>query len=137
MRWNIFLPMFLVVLIILVLINVVSAYPIIVSEEGINHIRAKKLVFSIPEYYFLDVNKIIFTNKEFAKCKIIDIFGQKKCWKGWASAYWNKEHICTSAYIIIADLNKTRLIHETNHIYDYCVNKVDYSTEEFADKFRK
>lgn len=111
-------------------------YPTIVTEKGINHSEAKKLVYSVPEDYFRFVNKIIFTNKKYAKCKTIDTFGQKMCWKGWANAYWNKKHICTSTNIIMADLNRARLIHETNHIYDYCINKVNISTEKFADNFR-
>ena len=121
--------------IFLIFSSSINAFPTIISEQGINHTKSKQLVYSIPKVYFRDVDEIIFTNKVFAKCEVIDAFGQKACWKGWASAYWNNKHICTSTRIIMADFNRTRLIHESNHIYDYCVNKANISTEEFANNF--
>lgn len=127
----------LIIGIFLVLISSIAfAYPTLIIEKGVNKTQAKELVYSIPNPYFIFVDKIIFTNKPFAKCKIIDIFQQKKCWKNYAQAYWNNKHICYKTTVTMTELNRTRLIHEMNHIYDYCKNKVNFSTEVFADNFR-
>ncbi len=112
--------------------SLASAYPIIVSEQGVNHQKAKELVYSIPkEYYryvdvieFVDEPLVIGANNE------VEVFGMYK-------VLWNKYHNCYGARIIIWDylLEKT-LIHELGHIYENCVLKKNISTEEFANNFK-
>lgn len=115
--------------------NIAFAYPNIISERGINHTQAKQLVYSVPEQYFKYVNSIEFVINPI-NCGIIDKYGQKRCYDGWSQAYWDKNHNWYKGKIILKDISRSLLVHEISHIIDFCVNKVNVSTEEFADNFR-
>ena len=110
-------------------------YPLIISEKGFNHTQAKELVYSIPNKDYKYVDTITFVNN-YAHFKYIDNFGQKKVWKGWNWVYWDKNHNCFNGKIILSDINKSILIHELGHIYEYCNLKKNVSTEVFADNFK-
>ena len=122
-------------LFILILPSTFADYPIIISNQGVNHTQAKQLVYSIPEEYYKYVNVIEFV-KGYAHEKIIDKFVQKKVWKGWYWVYWNKNHECFNGKIILSEINRSLLIHELGHIEEHCLLKKDISTEEFADNFK-
>jgi len=105
-------------------------YPIIVSEQGVNHQKAKDLVYSIPEHHFRYVDVIEFVTTpikiqdtevlEFAKYKVL----------------WNKNHYCYEAKITLWNTFSDKVIeHELGHIYEHCELKKDISTEEFANEF--
>lgn len=121
---------------LVILSNAVSAYPIIISESGTNHTLNSQLVYSIPEKYYKFVEKVEFVNGFGARCIVLDEYDQMKCWKGWNSVYWDKNHNCLYGNIILSIADIKVLIHELGHIYEYCELKRDTSTEEFADNFK-
>jgi len=133
MKWKILILM--VFGMVLVVSNVI-AYPIIISEQGINHTEAKQLVYSIPKAYYKYVNSIEIINKRFVHCSIYDNYGQQKCNMGWNWIYWDLNHNCYSVKINVGKYESQKtLIHELGHVYEYCELKRDISTEEFADNF--
>lgn len=107
-------------------------YPIIISEQGINHSEVKQLVYSIPKEYYEYVDIIEFVNTPI--CKVYDIHGQQKCYKGWSHVYWDTNHQCFDGKIILS--NPNLLMHELGHIYELCKLNKDISTEEFAKNFK-
>jgi len=118
-------------LLVIALSNSVFAYPVIVSNEGINHQEAKELVYSIPEKYYSYVDVVEFVNKPIKKFGLF--------YSAWYYAYWNKDHVCYSGKILIYPnkLHSPRdmLQHEIGHIYEHCVLKESISTEDYADEF--
>ena len=129
---KLFFPIF--VMLLLVFSISVTAYPIIISEQGVNHTQAKELVYSIPEEYYEYVDIIEFVNKPI--CRTIDEFGQKNCWDGWYWIYWNNNHQCHNGKIIIYRLSYEMIQHELGHIYQICNLKQPTNDEEFAYSFR-
>ena len=124
------LSIFLVLLISL-LSNSVFAYPAIISNKGVNHTKAKEVVYSIPESYYKYVKSIEFVNKplKFNATDGKTIFGEYK-------VFWNKNHVCYNGRIKVWDFRmKKNLLHELGHIIDHCLNKLNYSTEKFANDF--
>ncbi len=124
-------------LLVLTLFSSLSfAYPVIISNEGVNHTRAKELVYSIPEKYYRYVDTIEFVSEPIRKfywendneAEIIK-------YGGWYHTYWNKDHICYNGKILIYNINYNILKHEIGHAYEYCDLKKDISTEDFANEF--
>tara|TARA_Y100000310_G_C20583092_1_gene763982 strand:+ start:781 stop:1236 length:456 start_codon:yes stop_codon:yes gene_type:complete len=125
----------------------VSAYPIIISEEGVNHSEAKELVYSIPESYYEDVEIIEFVNEPIYHWVRSEDNPNEYIWEfnaGWYNVWWDKQHRCYNGKIQIYYFPNTELNHytyyellrhELGHIHSHCVNKVDYSTEESANSF--
>ena len=84
----------MVILVILVLSSFsVAAYPIIISNEGINTTQAKELVYSIPEKYFKYVNVVEFVNKP--------LYNSGQFNSGWYNVLWNNKHKCYDGKIQI------------------------------------
>jgi hypothetical protein len=108
------------------------AYPIITSEQEINHTEVKQVVYSIPEKYYEYVNIIKFVKNPI--CKVYDIYGQQQCHQGWNYVYWDINHKCFNGNIIL--YNPDLLMHELGHIYELCELKKDITTEEFANSFK-
>ena len=133
-RMGLILPIALSLFFILSLPMAFADYPVISTEEGINHNEAVKLVYSIPEKHYNFVKKIEFVNG-FVKKQVIGNYGELKVWNGWAWTYWDKNHNCYGGKIILSKIDKNLLQHELGHIYEFCVLKRDYSTEEFANNF--
>ncbi|GAF99852.1 unnamed protein product [marine sediment metagenome] len=119
----------LVLFVFLVLISSVSAYPIIVSENGVNHPKSKELVYSIPEHYFKYVERIDFVNEPIKKYGLF--------YSGWYYVYWTKTHSCFNGRIWIYNNDlfsaEEMIWHELCHIADHCLLKNDYSTDKFAN----
>ena len=114
------------------LISYVSAYPSIISESGVNHTQAKELIYSIPEKYYKYVKAVEFVNEP---------IGHNA---GWYDIQWDSGHNCYNGKIGIYYFPNTILNHyiyyeilqhEIGHIIDHCINKSDFSTEDFANKF--
>jgi len=117
-----------------ILISNVFAYPVIVSEKGVNHTQVKELVYSIPEVYYEGVDVIEFVNEPIQKwIKIEENHWTLEYFGGWYRTYWDREHNCFDGKIWI--YNFDLLVHELGHNYEYCILKKDISTEEFADDF--
>ncbi len=129
------------ILILMVFVVLISStafaysYPIIISEQGVNHTQAKELVYSIPEEYYRYVDVVEFVNNDYSA--------------GYYTMKWNNKHLCYNGKITINymdrniyleylgyDYNKEILEHELGHIYEHCILKEDFSTEEFADGFK-
>lgn len=106
------------------LIIQVQAYPSFVSDSSFNHTEVKELVYSFPEESYEFVNFIIFEE-----------LNPESSFYGIAHAQWNSAHDCYNGWIVIRVLDRKILKHELTHILDFCINRVDYSTEEFADSF--
>ena len=122
-RMGLILPIALSLFFILSLPMAFADYPIIISESNINHNKSKELVYSVPKEYLRHIDTIEF--KDTAN----NI-------RGYAWTKWNRKHICYGGKIILSKIDKNLLQHELGHIYEFCVLKRDYSTEEFADNFR-
>lgn len=126
--------LFLVVITLFSSISV-SAYPIIVSEQGVNHTKAKQLVYSIPEEYYEYVDVIEFVNEPIKKYNwISDTEAEITYYGGWYWAYWDRDHNCFNGKIWIYDLDY--LVHELGHIYWNCILKQSSINEEFANDFK-
>lgn len=121
---------YIAVMVVLITAWAVTAmdYPIIISEQGINHTESKQLIYSIPQEYYEYVNIIEFVNQPI--CKEI----QQKCYRGWSQVYWDKNHNCYNGKIRLQ--NTSLIIHELGHIYELCELKRNITTEEFAENFR-
>ena len=120
-----------------ILVNPAYSYPIIISNKGVNHKEAKQLVYSIPEKYYKYVNVIEFVNKPIKKfIWETNNRAEIKYNDGQYWVYWDKHHKCLKGKILIYSLTYKVLMHELGHIADYCINLVDYSTEEFANNFQ-
>ena len=121
------------------LLQMVYAYPVIVTEQGINHTKSVAIVKSIPEKYYKHVDRIDFVAYDWARCKATDN-DQQRCSAGWYWAWWNNNHECNFTRIILGTRNqslyKKTLTHELGHIFEHCELKRDYSSEQFADSFR-
>ena len=125
------------VIILILFSNLLYSYPVIITEQGVNHTEVKQLVYSIPEKYYKFIDVIEF-RPYYAYCRVYDELGQKKCYDGWYWVYWdNKYHYCFNGKIILNSIskytNKYILIHELCHIVEHCLLKKNYSTEIFAD----
>lgn len=128
--------MFILAVNIILFANIINAYPVIVSDSGLNHTKNVELVNSIPDKYLKHIDTISFINSAWAKCRIYGSHNQSICWKGWYWAYWTKSHDCHHTKIILSSNEYDILEHELGHVYELCELKKDYSTEEFAIDFR-
>tara|TARA_Y100000310_G_C20663967_1_gene806401 strand:+ start:100 stop:513 length:414 start_codon:yes stop_codon:yes gene_type:complete len=126
---------FVFITVFFLFITSVSAFPTIITESEVNHTKAVELVYSIPLKYYQYVDRVEFVNDNYAKCKVIDVYGQKQCWIGWYWIYWNKHHDCFNGRIIMSVSDKDLLVHELGHIYEHCNLRRDISTEEYAGNF--
>ena len=117
----------ILILVLISLVSAVSAFQIIISNEGVNHTQAKELVYSIPEEYYQYVDVIEFVNETFSVT-----------YGSYAFTYWNGNHDCYNSKIWIYWVFPLRstLIHEIGHIWELCTEKKDYTTEEFANGFK-
>ena len=128
----------LVALFLILLLGCVETKtPILTFEGGINQSKMQEIVNSIPSRYYKNVNEIIFVNWTFGHCYVYDKYGQQKCYQGWNEVKWDSQHKCYSGKIRLGkNANRSLLVHELGHIYEYCELKRDNSTEEFAEGFR-
>lgn len=124
--------------ILLVLLSSIAfAYPVIISNPNTDVEQNKAVVYAIPEKYYEYVNSIEFVDGA-VKCRVIDVYGQKKCYNGWYKIYWDKNHNCYNGKITLNSniFPYDNLRHELGHIYQHCVLGRDISTEEFANGFK-
>ncbi len=118
-----------------ILISNVFAYPIIISESGVNHQEAKELIYSIPEEYYKYVDIIEFVNETIKKYNwISDTEAEINNYGGWYWANWDNNHNCYNGKIIIYDFDA--LEHELGHINSHCVLKENKVNEKFANEFK-
>jgi len=114
------------------IVSSVSAYPVIISESGIDHQTSKELVYSIPEKYYRYVDVIEFVNKPIKK------FNQY--YSGWHYVYWTKNHQCFNGRIWIYDNDlfpkEEMIVLELGNIYQRCILKQDIGNESFAKNFK-
>jgi len=122
----------LILLVVSILSSVSFAYPVIVSERGVNHTQIKELVYSIPEEYFKYVDVIEFVNEPL---KVAEDGEVKRV--GTYMVFRTDSYVCYNGKIKLWDYSDSKItvIHEIGHSYEFCELKKDYSTEEFADNF--
>lgn len=99
-------------------------YPVIVSEQGINHSEAKALVYSIPTEYYSHVDRIDFINNPHPQNT-----------KGYFSVRWDYMHRCYKGRIQIYKRSYPVLLHELGHIYWHCELNESELSEEYAEAF--
>jgi len=122
--------------IIIILITQVFGYPIIISEQQINHAQAKELVYSIPEEYYKYVDVVEFVNEPRNKWWNWNTFWflEEKAWYYVDYDYINNKCVRTKIYVY--DMEFEYIMHELGHIYYICELKKSYNNEEFAYNFR-
>ena len=114
---------YIFLIIICILCSNIYAYPDLGSID-IKHSDLKNLVYSIPEEYYQYVEYI-----EFA--------GNNIEFHGYAMTKWDQKHNCYDGKIFLWNkLSYKVLLHELGHIYEYCVLKKSYSSEEYANNFK-
>lgn len=102
-----------------------SAYPIVITEYGLNHSANKELVYSLPEINYKYVDSIEFKNLPL-NCKATDKYGQLQCrYEGFTYVYWDKNHNCYKGRIILYD--NSLIMHELLRVYQHCVLKWNIS----------
>ena len=119
----------------MVLISSVFAFPIIISEQGVNHTQIKELVYSIPEEYYKYVDVIEFVNEPRDRWWDWNIFWfiEEKAWYYVDYDFDNDK--CIKTNISVYDMESEYLIHELGHIYYICELKKPYNNETFASSF--
>ncbi len=129
------LSIFLVLLVSIVFVSNVVAYPVIISEQGVSHTGAKELVYSIPEEYYKYVSNIHFVNEPRNRWWDWNTFWflEEKAWYDVIYDYDNNE--CYKVDIYVYEVKKEYLIHELGHIYQICNLKQPVNDEEFAEEF--
>ena len=103
---------------------------LVIINNGLNHIDVRMSVDMIPDELQSLVDIIEFHDRPRYGSDGITRYD------GYAWAVWNGEHDCFHTRIdMYENTNSFVILHEVGHIYDFCVNKVDRSTEEFANEF--
>jgi len=116
-------------ILLVILVDSVYAYPGIGYEPGVNITKAKEAVYSIDEIYYQGVQKVIF------KKDVLVINGTIST--GHALILWNRYHDCHTIEVYIYGVtSRSTLVHELGHIYNLCVLKNDYIDETYAKQFR-
>lgn len=84
-------------------------YPVIVSSQGIDHERAKHLVYSVPEQEYRHIDRIDFISAPWMNK-----------YSGYAWVLWDSNHNCYNGRIWIYEPFMDILEHELGHIYWHC-----------------
>jgi|TARA_Y100000310_G_scaffold312884_1_gene360662 hypothetical protein len=122
-------------MVFLMLVSSIFAYPIIISNEGVNHQEAKELVYSIPEVNFKYVKSVEFVNEPIKKFNWINNnTAIVNYYDGWYDISWSKNFECYNGKITIYHFDI--LEHELGHIFEHCELKRSISTEEFSNEFK-